>query len=95
LLLVDWACGGQWNRMMQFLAIFIEASEAAGLELAVFFNGSLETPRQLEWINNQLDAQLKVNNVSNYITFNYNRRAALLSISNKIHILSGIKTHSE
>lgn len=64
--LVDWACGGQWNRMIQFLEVFIQASEAAGLELAVFFNGSLESPRRAEWIQNQLNARQKVNNVSLY-----------------------------
>ncbi|XP_011495096.1 PREDICTED: constitutive coactivator of PPAR-gamma-like protein 1 homolog [Ceratosolen solmsi marchali] len=63
----DWACGGQWNRMIQFLTIFIETSETAGLELAVFFNGSLEAPRRVEWINDQLDARLKVNNVLKHI----------------------------
>ncbi|XP_031778257.1 constitutive coactivator of PPAR-gamma-like protein 1 homolog isoform X1 [Nasonia vitripennis] len=63
----DWACGGQWNRMIQFLEVFIQASKAAGLELAVFFNGSQESLRRAEWIQNQLSARQKVNNVLKHI----------------------------
>lgn len=50
--------------MIQFLAVFMQASEAAGLELAVFFNGSLESSRKDDWIQSQLEARSKINNVS-------------------------------
>lgn len=50
--------------MIQFLAVLMQQSEAAGLELAVFFNGSLETPRRSEWIQNELNTRLKASNVS-------------------------------
>lgn len=60
----DWACGGQWNRMLQFLAVLIQATEMSGLELAVFFNGCFESPRRADWVLNQLQVRIKVNNVS-------------------------------
>ncbi|KAI4479427.1 PREDICTED: constitutive coactivator of PPAR-gamma-like protein 1 homolog isoform X1 [Polistes canadensis] len=64
----DWACGGQWNRMVQFLAVLIQATEMSGLELAVFFNGSFESARRSDWIQNQLQVRIKVNNVIKHIT---------------------------
>ncbi|XP_046419982.1 constitutive coactivator of PPAR-gamma-like protein 1 homolog isoform X1 [Neodiprion fabricii] len=64
----DWACGGQWNRMVQFLAVLTQATEMSGVELAVFFNGSLESPRRLDWIQQQLKVRIKVNNVLKHIT---------------------------
>ncbi|XP_006619417.1 constitutive coactivator of PPAR-gamma-like protein 1 [Apis dorsata] len=64
----DWACGGQWNRMLQFLAVLIQATEMSGLELAVFFNGCFESPRRADWILNQLQVRIKVNNVLKHIS---------------------------
>lgn len=64
----DWACGGQWNRMYQFILVLLQATEMQGVELAVFFNGSLEPSRRQEWIQNQLKVRLKVNNVLKHIT---------------------------
>ncbi|XP_012218409.1 constitutive coactivator of PPAR-gamma-like protein 1 homolog isoform X2 [Linepithema humile] len=63
----DWACGGQWNRMIQFLAVFIQATEMSGLELAVFFNGCFEPLRRADWIEQQLQMRAKVNNVLKHI----------------------------
>ncbi|XP_033337606.1 constitutive coactivator of PPAR-gamma-like protein 1 homolog [Megalopta genalis] len=64
----DWTCGGQWNRMLQFLAVLIEATEISSLELAVFFNGCFESPRRADWIQNQLQVRIKVNNVLKHIS---------------------------
>ncbi|XP_034185251.1 constitutive coactivator of PPAR-gamma-like protein 1 homolog isoform X1 [Osmia lignaria lignaria] len=64
----DWACGGQWNRMLQFLVVLIHATEASRLELAVFFNGCFESPRRADWIQNQLQVRIKVNNVLKHIS---------------------------
>lgn len=64
----DWACGGQWNRMVQFLAVLIQATEMSGVELAVFFNGCNERSRRSEWIQQQLQMRMKVNNVLKHIT---------------------------
>ncbi|CAD6207136.1 GSCOCG00010130001-RA-CDS [Cotesia congregata] len=63
----DWACGGQWNRMLQFLAILIQATELSGADLVVFFNGCNEVPRRSEWIQQQLQMRNKVNNVLKHI----------------------------
>lgn len=60
---LDWACGGQWNRMLQFLIVFINTTDLSGLELVVYFNGSLESARRTEWIQSQLEMRDKVNNV--------------------------------
>ncbi|XP_031829961.2 constitutive coactivator of PPAR-gamma-like protein 1 homolog [Nomia melanderi] len=64
----DWTCGGQWNRMLQFLAVLIQATEMSGLELAVFFNGCFESPRLADWIKNQLHVRFNVNNVLKHIS---------------------------
>ncbi|XP_050453694.1 constitutive coactivator of PPAR-gamma-like protein 1 homolog isoform X1 [Cataglyphis hispanica] len=64
----DWACGGQWNRMLQFLAVLIQAMEMSGLEIAVFFNGCFEPLRRADWIQHQLQMRAKVNNVLKHIT---------------------------
>jgi len=61
---IDWACGGQWNRMLQFLAVLIQAMEMSGLEIAVFFNGCFEPLRRADWVQHQLQVRAKVNNVS-------------------------------
>lgn len=50
--------------MIQFLAVFIQATEMSGLELAVFFNGCFEPLRRADWIEQQLQMRAKVNNVS-------------------------------
>ncbi|KAJ8666833.1 hypothetical protein QAD02_008495 [Eretmocerus hayati] len=63
----DWACGGQWNRMIHFLALLNQATEGVGLELVVFFNGSLENARRVEWIQNQLETRSKINNVLKHV----------------------------
>ncbi|XP_066596135.1 constitutive coactivator of PPAR-gamma-like protein 1 homolog [Prorops nasuta] len=63
----DWACGGQWNRMVQFLAVLIQSAETSGLELAVFFNGCFEPARRGDWIQEQLQVRTKINNVLKHI----------------------------
>lgn len=50
--------------MLQFLAVLIQATEMSGLELAVFFNGCFESSRRADWVQNQLQVRIKVNNVS-------------------------------
>ncbi|XP_011631086.1 constitutive coactivator of PPAR-gamma-like protein 1 homolog [Pogonomyrmex barbatus] len=64
----DWACGGQWNRMLQFLAVLIQAMEMSGLEVTVFFNGCFEPLRRADWVQHQLQVRGKVNNVLKHIT---------------------------
>ena len=59
----DWACGGQWNRMVQFLAVLIQTVQTSHIELAVFFNGCLEQQRMAEWITSQQEVRKKINQV--------------------------------
>lgn len=57
--------------MVQFLAVLIQATEMSGLELAVFFNGCFEASRLADWIQNQLQVRIKVNNVSSVFMVQY------------------------
>lgn len=61
--LSDWACGGQWNRMVQFLAVLIKTVQTSHIELAVFFNGCLEQQRMAEWVASQQEVRKKINQV--------------------------------
>lgn len=56
----DWACGGQWNRMVQFLSLLTQAIERGNIELAVVFNGTTESCRMNEWIAEQANVRQKV-----------------------------------
>lgn len=42
ILLLDWACGGQWNRAYQFVRLLVDAFNAAHIELIAFFDGTLK-----------------------------------------------------
>ena len=64
---IDWICGGQWNRMLQFLASLVQTLHAHNLHLAVFFNGSLEPPRMHEWVRNQLAARSNIYQVLRHL----------------------------
>jgi len=53
---LDWVCGGQWNKMEQFLCNFSSVVQNSKLDLVVFLNGSLETERLNEWCKRQQQA---------------------------------------
>ncbi|MGH0173305.1 UNVERIFIED_CONTAM: hypothetical protein FKN15_065093 [Acipenser sinensis] len=66
----DWACGGQWNAMLGYLAALSQAClYEGGLELVVVFNGTLGKDRWPEWAKRaqgeRQTAQLIVNHVAN------------------------------
>lgn len=63
----DWVCGGQWNRMVQFLSVLIQTIQNNNIELAVFFNGSLEAQRMEEWVKQQQSERKKVNQVLKHL----------------------------
>ena len=63
----DWVCGGQWNRMTEFLQSLIQACHGAGLEMVVFFNGGLENQRIQEWFYRQVDTRKRVQQVLKHI----------------------------
>lgn len=64
----DWACGGQWNRMVQFLAVLIQTVQSNNMELAVFFSGSLELPRMKEWVTEQYEKRKNINQTLKHAT---------------------------
>ena len=65
--MTDWICGGQWNRMLQFLASLVQTLHAHNLHLAVYFNGALEPPRMHEWVRNQLAARSNIYQVLRHL----------------------------
>lgn len=64
----DWVCGGQWNRMVQFLAVLVQTVQTNNIELAVFFNGSLELERMSEWVHQQYSLRRSISQVLKHIT---------------------------
>lgn len=65
--LSDWACGGQWNRMVQYLSSLMQAIELGNIELAVVFNGTLENCRMSEWTQEQANVRQRVGMVLKHI----------------------------
>ncbi|KAI4461927.1 constitutive coactivator of peroxisome proliferator-activated receptor gamma [Holotrichia oblita] len=63
----DWACGGQWNRMLQFLTLLMHSIERGNIELAVVLNGTIEKSRMSEWIQEQASVRQKVGMVLKHI----------------------------
>ncbi|XP_045475260.1 constitutive coactivator of PPAR-gamma-like protein 1 isoform X2 [Harmonia axyridis] len=63
----DWACGGQWNRMVQFLSLLTQAIEPGSIELAVVFNGTIENCRMSEWIAEQALLRQRVASVLKHV----------------------------
>ena len=63
----DWACGGQWNRMRQFVTTFVDACMSAHMELLFYFNGALESSRLEEWLARQHQVRRNASNVIKHI----------------------------
>lgn len=63
----DWACGGQWNRMVQFLSLLMQAIERGNIELALVFNGTAVPERMSEWVAEQAYVRQKVGLVLKHI----------------------------
>ncbi|XP_042225135.1 constitutive coactivator of PPAR-gamma-like protein 1 isoform X7 [Homarus americanus] len=64
----DWVCGGQWNRMVQFLAVLMQTVQNNNIELAVFFNGALEQQRLNEWSRQECSLRKNINLVLKHVT---------------------------
>ncbi|XP_071522180.1 constitutive coactivator of PPAR-gamma-like protein 1 homolog isoform X3 [Panulirus ornatus] len=64
----DWVCGGQWNRMVQFLAVLMQTVQNNNIELAVFFNGALEQQRLNEWVRQECSLRKNINSVLKHVT---------------------------
>ncbi|XP_037071414.1 constitutive coactivator of PPAR-gamma-like protein 1, partial [Pollicipes pollicipes] len=63
----DWVCGGQWNRMVQFMAILIQTVQANNMELAIFFSGALELPRMRDWVGHQYAQRRDINQALKHV----------------------------
>ncbi|XP_054722197.1 constitutive coactivator of PPAR-gamma-like protein 1 homolog [Uloborus diversus] len=59
----DWVCGGQWNRMVDFLRTFFQVVNKRNIEITVFFNGALEPHRMNSWIEKQKTEKEKISQV--------------------------------
>lgn len=44
----DWACGGQWNRALQFVQLLSNAFNTSNIEVVVFFDGTLKSNKILQ-----------------------------------------------
>lgn len=63
---VDWACGGQWARCVQFLTTLAQALAEHQVPLCVCFNGAHPAPPATpqHWIQTQATYRQRVNSVS-------------------------------
>ncbi|XP_043239958.1 constitutive coactivator of PPAR-gamma-like protein 1 homolog [Amphibalanus amphitrite] len=64
----DWACGGEWGRMMHFLTVLIQTIRTNNMELAVFFSGALELPRMREWVGRQHAQRRHINQTLKHLS---------------------------
>lgn len=46
--LLDWACGGQFNRCFEFVQLLANAFQAAQIDIIVFFDGTLKENKRLQ-----------------------------------------------
>ncbi|KAG8182672.1 hypothetical protein JTE90_012908 [Oedothorax gibbosus] len=56
----DWVCGGQWNRMVDFLLAFFHVMRQNNIQITVFFNGALELDRMHNWVEKQISVKNKM-----------------------------------
>lgn len=63
--LLDWACGGQWNRALQFVQLLATAFNAAHIEVIAFFDGTLKENKRL--LNERNDFRQKAISVIRHI----------------------------
>lgn len=52
--ILDWACGGQWNRAYQFVQLLVNAFTAAHIDIIVFFDGTLKENKKNARERNEL-----------------------------------------
>lgn len=48
----DWACGGQWNRALQFVQLLVNAFTSAQIEIIAFFDGTLKENKKTYYERN-------------------------------------------
>lgn len=64
----DWVCGGQWNRMVDFLRTFFQVVNKRNIEITVFFNGAFESHRMSNWVEKQKAEKEKISQVLRHTT---------------------------
>lgn len=64
----DWVCGGQWNRMVDFLTTFFQTVSSSNIEITVFLNGASEPHRMENWIEKQKADKEKISQVLRHVT---------------------------
>jgi hypothetical protein len=65
----DWVCGGQWNKMEQFLRNFAAVVQGSSLDLVVFLNGSLEQDRiESDWKKRQEETYKFIEEIHKHVT---------------------------
>ncbi|XP_018902983.2 LOW QUALITY PROTEIN: constitutive coactivator of PPAR-gamma-like protein 1 homolog [Bemisia tabaci] len=63
----DWACGGQWNRMVNYLTQLAENMAKVDVELTFFLNGCVESHRIRDWVNQQLQSRQNIDSVLKHV----------------------------
>uniref|UniRef100_A0A915KGJ0 Uncharacterized protein n=1 Tax=Romanomermis culicivorax TaxID=13658 RepID=A0A915KGJ0_ROMCU len=63
----DWSCGGQWNRMLQFLQLLMMTMQGNQIYVAVFFNGAFESERFKQYVLDQSTKLEKVEQIFRHI----------------------------
>ena len=64
----DWVCGGQWNRMTNFLTTLMQACHTSNMDLVVFLNGAFESTRLQEWNKQQRKRKSNISHVIRHIS---------------------------
>ncbi|XP_021964405.1 constitutive coactivator of PPAR-gamma-like protein 1 isoform X2 [Folsomia candida] len=66
----DWICGGQWNKMEQFLRNFASVIQSSNLDLVICFNGALEPERlEQEWKIKQEETLKFIEEIHRHVTY--------------------------
>uniref|UniRef100_A0A914UT71 Constitutive coactivator of PPAR-gamma-like protein 1 n=1 Tax=Plectus sambesii TaxID=2011161 RepID=A0A914UT71_9BILA len=63
----DWACGGQWNRVLDFLPLLASSARNHNVSLVVVFDGSLNHDRDAEWKRLEADCAERSKQIMQHI----------------------------
>lgn len=63
----DWVCGGQWNKLLEFLNGLFNILRRKNIDLTVVFNGCAENSRMHQWKDYQNIQRLKVDQILHHV----------------------------
>lgn len=66
----DWVCGGQWSEMLNNIEKFVRCFRQSGIELVVFFDGSMSPARLHEWKQRHLNQRETVKQLMSKVVSN-------------------------